>query len=336
MKLFRFGQTEPALFSDELEAALLAQFPAWSFDAFSSPAMHTEFRSDAQAERPRWEVLCGECVRPGFLGRYLPEIGRLDCLPQLDPCRKYTIDEQVFKSIDALDDMAASPGASMHDYQRVLDQVADASLVYLALLLRHGGFRLDPRHAPRHDAVAACALRRLNVESESQEKVLLMVREQRLLAEVSQRRDLDDPFILQEVCDAVETADNLNMLLLLTYVGLRPRLPTQQADQRRDVRRHGAAAGTRRTGEAGFTAVSFSWHSYVELGIYRDRLIGRVLNQDNRIADRMDAAPMSPLSSMPATTAVGTYRPTGPAQGDDDVSAARGAPAAPPKRAVVD
>ena len=47
----------------------------------------------------------------------------------------------------------------------------------------------------------------------------------------------------------------------------------------------GAAAGTRRTGEASFTAVSFSWHSYVEVGIYRDRLIGRVLNQDNRVAD---------------------------------------------------
>jgi [protein-PII] uridylyltransferase len=219
MKLFRFGQTEPALFSDELEAALLAQFSTWSFNAFSSPAMHTEFRLMLK-QKGRVGGTLRRMRETGFLGRYLPEIGRLDCLPQLDPCRKYTIDEQVFKSIDALDDMAASPGASMHDYQRVLDQVADASLIYLALLLRHSGFRLDPRYAPRHDAVAACALRRLNVESESQEKVLLLVREQRLLAEVSQRRDLDDPFILQGVCDAVETADNLNMLLLLTYVGL--------------------------------------------------------------------------------------------------------------------
>lgn len=219
MKLFRFGQTEPALFTDELEAALLAQYPVWSFHTFSSPAMNAEFRLMLK-QKGRVGNTLRKMRETGFLGRYLPEIGRLDCLPQLDPCRKYTVDEQVFKSIDALDDMAASPGGSMHDYQRVLDQVADVSLIYLALLLCHGGFRLDPRHAPRHDAVAASALRRLNVESESQEKVLLLVREQRLLTEVSQRRDLDDPFILQEVCDAVETADNLNMLLLLTYVGL--------------------------------------------------------------------------------------------------------------------
>ena len=47
----------------------------------------------------------------------------------------------------------------------------------------------------------------------------------------------------------------------------------------------GAAAGSRRTGEADFTAVSFSWHSYVELGVYPDRLTGRALNQANRVAD---------------------------------------------------
>ena len=53
----------------------------------------------------------------------------------------------------------------------------------------------------------------------------------------------------------------------------------------------GAAAGTRRTGEDEFTAVSFSWHSYVELGIYADRLVGRVLNQDNRVADEWTLHP---------------------------------------------
>jgi Icc-related predicted phosphoesterase len=47
----------------------------------------------------------------------------------------------------------------------------------------------------------------------------------------------------------------------------------------------GAAAGTRRTGKADFTAESFSWHSFVELGVYADRLVGRVMNQDERVAD---------------------------------------------------
>ncbi|HEX2564161.1 MAG TPA: metallophosphoesterase [Acidimicrobiales bacterium] len=53
----------------------------------------------------------------------------------------------------------------------------------------------------------------------------------------------------------------------------------------------GAASGTRRTGEASFTEVSFSWHSFVELGIYPDRLIGRVMNQDHRVADEWTLEP---------------------------------------------
>jgi 3',5'-cyclic AMP phosphodiesterase CpdA len=48
----------------------------------------------------------------------------------------------------------------------------------------------------------------------------------------------------------------------------------------------GAAAGTRRTGEDDFTAVSFSWHHFVDVGIYPDRIVGRAVNQDGRVADR--------------------------------------------------
>jgi hypothetical protein len=47
----------------------------------------------------------------------------------------------------------------------------------------------------------------------------------------------------------------------------------------------GAAAGTRRTGEEDFTAVSFSWHHVVELGVYPDHVVVRALNQDRRVAD---------------------------------------------------
>ena len=47
----------------------------------------------------------------------------------------------------------------------------------------------------------------------------------------------------------------------------------------------GGAAGTRRTGEEDFTAVSFSWHHFVELAVLEDRLVIRAVNQDRRVAD---------------------------------------------------
>jgi 3',5'-cyclic AMP phosphodiesterase CpdA len=49
----------------------------------------------------------------------------------------------------------------------------------------------------------------------------------------------------------------------------------------------GAAAGTRRTGEKSFTAESFSWHHFVDVTVYPDRLVLRAINQDLRVADEV-------------------------------------------------
>ena len=49
----------------------------------------------------------------------------------------------------------------------------------------------------------------------------------------------------------------------------------------------GAAAMTRRTGEDDFTAVSFSWHHFVDIHVFADRLVLRAVNQDLRVADEV-------------------------------------------------
>jgi 3',5'-cyclic AMP phosphodiesterase CpdA len=53
----------------------------------------------------------------------------------------------------------------------------------------------------------------------------------------------------------------------------------------------GGAAGTRRTGEADFTAVSFSWHHFVEVGVFPDLMVVRAVNQDRRVADEAVITP---------------------------------------------
>jgi 3',5'-cyclic AMP phosphodiesterase CpdA len=49
----------------------------------------------------------------------------------------------------------------------------------------------------------------------------------------------------------------------------------------------GAGAGTRRTGEESFTAVSYAWRHFVEIGVYEDRLVVRAVNEDLRVADEV-------------------------------------------------
>jgi hypothetical protein len=47
----------------------------------------------------------------------------------------------------------------------------------------------------------------------------------------------------------------------------------------------GGASDTRRTGEDDFTAMSFSWHHFVKVAVFADRLELRPINQDLRADD---------------------------------------------------
>jgi UDP-2,3-diacylglucosamine pyrophosphatase LpxH len=53
----------------------------------------------------------------------------------------------------------------------------------------------------------------------------------------------------------------------------------------------GGVARSRRTGEEDFTAVSFSWHHFVDLSVFDDHLLIRAVNQDRRVADEATIPP---------------------------------------------
>ena len=53
----------------------------------------------------------------------------------------------------------------------------------------------------------------------------------------------------------------------------------------------GAAADTRRTGREEFTAVSGSWHHFVDLSVFDDHLLLRAVNQRGRVFDQVRMSP---------------------------------------------
>ena len=219
MKLFHFSQNQSMLLTDDLKILIRSSLPKHEVRSFNTATIHEQFRAILK-NKGKVGVALRTMRELGFLGKYLPEFGRLDCLAQSDRVHKYSVDEHTLMAIEALDEIANSSNPSHHDFRRVLDQVMDPSLIYLALLLHDTGKGRGPGHATRSERLATKALHRMNFGSETRDKVLLLVREHLLLGHVSQRRDIDDPLIVQEVSDTVETADNLNMLLLLTYSDL--------------------------------------------------------------------------------------------------------------------
>lgn len=49
----------------------------------------------------------------------------------------------------------------------------------------------------------------------------------------------------------------------------------------------GAGSGTRRTGEESFTAVSWSWHHFLDIEVFPDRFQLRAVNQSGEVADEL-------------------------------------------------
>ena len=219
MKIFRLSQMEPEIVQPPMVARLQAQLHQWPARHWRVPAMHADFRVIL---RNRGRV--GPALRRmrdlGFLGRYLPEFGRLDCLPGIARGRRYSIDEHTLRAVDRLDQVANSTDPGLRDYRGLLERVEDPSILYLGLLLHETGSNGSDPLSGSGQPMAVRALQRLNASPEDRDKVLMLVREQTLLAHVSQRRDFDDPQIVQEISSVVETTDNLNMLLLHTFADL--------------------------------------------------------------------------------------------------------------------
>ena len=219
MKIFQLSRVQPQLVEDQLKDMISLNTVRWTRGSWNSRSIHDDFRV-ILGKKGKVGTMLRIMRDVGFLARYLPEFGRLDCIACLDRGHGYSVDEHTLRTIDQLDQISSVTDPSLQDYKELLLQVQDPSVLYVALLLHESGSGLSNELVRNSQRLAGRALQRINFNSEDREKVMLLIREQFLLAHVSQHRDFDDPKIIQEIIDIVETADNLNMLLLHTFADL--------------------------------------------------------------------------------------------------------------------
>ncbi|HKE58675.1 MAG TPA: [protein-PII] uridylyltransferase [Pyrinomonadaceae bacterium] len=156
----------------------------------------------------------------GFLGRYLPEFGRISLLIQHDLYHHYTIDEHTLKVVEALDELNNSEDGRRSDLRSVFDEVNDPALLYLSLLLHDIGKGQGPGHVARGVKIAEQICRRLQLSKRDAAKVVSLVAHHITMAHISQRRDLTEPHVAADFAAQQETLDQLNMLLLLSYADM--------------------------------------------------------------------------------------------------------------------
>ncbi|MBI5801825.1 MAG: [protein-PII] uridylyltransferase [Verrucomicrobia bacterium] len=152
-----------------------------------------------------------------FLGKYLPEFGRLTCLVQHEFFHLYTADEHTLMCIQRLDDIWGGRVPNAAPYQEVFQKVERPYVLYLALLLHDAGKAL---HSGRHELdsakLAGHVAHRLRLDGSTTHILRLLVEHHLAMVQISQRRDLDDPAVVRHFAALVQSPENLNKLTLHT------------------------------------------------------------------------------------------------------------------------
>ena len=155
-----------------------------------------------------------------FLGRYIPEFGKLTCLVQHEFYHQYAADEHTLVCLEQLDKIWEATEAPYKNYAPFFQNLERPGLLYLALLLHDVGKAEEHAKGEHAGASAEMALRaakRLHLDGNATHTLLILIEQHLLMASVSQRRDLDDASVIRNFARQVQNAETLNLLTLLTF-----------------------------------------------------------------------------------------------------------------------
>jgi len=154
-----------------------------------------------------------------FLGKYMPEFGKLTCLVQHEFYHQYAADEHTLMCLEQLDRVWGAKASPYDAYAPLLQELEHPYLLYLALLLHDVG-KADGhgKHAEVSSQLAARVARRLKLDDAATSTLQTVIQQHLLMAVTSQRRDLDDPTMIRAFAEQVRSTENLSLLTLLTFV----------------------------------------------------------------------------------------------------------------------
>jgi [protein-PII] uridylyltransferase len=216
MMAFSYAQATGAGFSLKLQEAIQS----------SLPVVNRAFRSSAEAAQAFLKMLrvkgrVAAALRLmhelDFLGKFLPEFGRVTCLVQHDLYHRYTVDEHTLRALEALDELALSRAKQTERYRNLYGEISDPAQLHLGLLMHDIGKGMGGNHTEKGIRLAERALARISQDQRMTDQVIFLIRRHLTMSHIAQRRDLSDGKVISDFAAQVATLDNLNMLTLLTY-----------------------------------------------------------------------------------------------------------------------
>jgi [protein-PII] uridylyltransferase len=217
MRVFRYVQQREVELSPELRSQI-RQNLKWVDRSFQcSPEARDTFLGIMQHKGQVARIL-RRMHEVEFLGKYVPEFGRLTCLVQHEFFHRYTADEHTLQVIEHLDRIIDATGPPHASYKKIFQQLEHPHVLYLALLLHDVGKAANvDHHAEASLEMARKVADRLRLGDDETAQLLFLVRDHLKLSMLSQRRDLDDQATIDAAARIAKNEVSLDELLLLTF-----------------------------------------------------------------------------------------------------------------------
>lgn len=161
----------------------------------------------------------------GVLGAYIPEFGELTCLVQYDLYHKYTVDMHTLLALEHLESLDEAPIHYAEEFRAIVAELKRPEVLKLGVLFHDIGKGEGHGHVARGAAMAEQILTRMGLPETEVAEVRFLVEHHLAMAQISQRRDLDDEPMLIEFARNVRDMERLKMLYLLTYLDIRAVAP---------------------------------------------------------------------------------------------------------------
>jgi [protein-PII] uridylyltransferase len=182
---------------------------------------------DRPGERPpthhpdgaKWLTMLNET---GFLGRYLPDWGRIVGQMQFDTYHVFTVDEHTIEAVKVLNAMERGELVTIAPIaSELIEQIESRRALYVAMIMHdickgRGG---DHSELGADLALEVCPL--LGMTAEETETVSWLVLHHLLLSATAFKRDIDDPKTILDLTETIQSPERLRLLLILTVADMR-------------------------------------------------------------------------------------------------------------------
>ncbi len=218
MRVFLYAQQRGLNFHPDVAQLIRAELPLVNREFLKEEHVRETFL-EILNQRGNVSRILRRMHEVGFLGKYLPEFGKLTCLVQHEFYHQYAADEHTLVCTEQLDRVWEAKEPPYNAYAELFQSLEKPLILYLALLLHDAGKALHTgKHSEAGGLLAMRVARRMALDGATTHSLRLLIEQHLAMSMVSQRRDLEDPAVILQFAAQVQTAENLKMLTLLTFV----------------------------------------------------------------------------------------------------------------------